>query len=55
MGETDTIRVGRDHECDVRVTDISVSRYHAAFKRSNDKNGGFFVTDNSSKFGTICL
>lgn len=55
MYETDIIKVGRDHECDVRVTDISVSRYHAMIKRTSEKGGGFYVNDNSSKFGTISL
>lgn len=53
MEYTDLIRVGRDSECEVRVTDISVSRFHAYIKR-NDK-GTFSLFDNNSKFGTLAL
>jgi pSer/pThr/pTyr-binding forkhead associated (FHA) protein len=31
---TDEIRVGRGHDTDMRVTDISVSRLHALIKKS---------------------
>jgi pSer/pThr/pTyr-binding forkhead associated (FHA) protein len=44
--------LGRGHESDVRISDISVSRSHAkiSFK---DKN--FFLEDTGSKFGTLVL
>jgi pSer/pThr/pTyr-binding forkhead associated (FHA) protein len=29
FAETSYVRIGRGHEVDIRVTDISVSRYHA--------------------------
>lgn len=45
------IRVGRGHDADIRVTDISVSRFHARINRNED--GEFFVEDNKSKFGTL--
>ena len=45
------IRVGRGHDADIRVTDISVSRFHALINRNED--GDFFVEDNKSKFGTL--
>ena len=45
------IRVGRGHDADIRVTDISVSRFHAKINRSID--GEYFVEDNKSKFGTL--
>jgi hypothetical protein len=45
-------KLGRGHESDVRVTDISVSRLHATISCNND---GFFIEDNNSKFGTLAL
>ena len=51
MGDRSYIRVGRGHDADIRVTDISVSRYHAKINR-NDA-GDYFVEDNKSKFGTL--
>jgi pSer/pThr/pTyr-binding forkhead associated (FHA) protein len=42
--------LGRGHECDVRISDISVSRKHAFIKF---KDGNFVITDNNSKFGTL--
>jgi len=37
----------------VRVTDISVSRFHAGIKKSS--KGEFVVEDNGSKFGTLVM
>jgi pSer/pThr/pTyr-binding forkhead associated (FHA) protein len=44
------IKLGRGHECEIRITDISVSRNHASIKITDD---GFFIYDNKSKFGTL--
>lgn len=44
--------LGRGHEADLRVTDISVSRIHAAMKFTED---GVYVEDNVSKFGTLMM
>ena len=44
--------VGRGHESEVRINDISVSRCHAIIKCRKD---GFYIEDNLSKFGTIVL
>lgn len=44
------IRLGRGHDSDIRISDISVSRCHAAIKFTN---GEFFLEDNNSKFGTL--
>jgi pSer/pThr/pTyr-binding forkhead associated (FHA) protein len=44
--------LGRGHESQVRINDISVSRCHAIIKCKPD---GFYVEDNTSKFGTIIL
>jgi hypothetical protein len=46
----DGIKIGRGHECEIRITDISVSRNHARIdKIEND----YIVFDNKSKFGTL--
>ena len=52
--------MGRGHESEVRVNDISVSRCHALLKyaASNEATngvGGFYMEDNLSKFGTLVL
>lgn len=52
MKEREFIRVGRGHDADIRVTDISVSRFHARINR-DPNNGQFYVEDNKSKFGTL--
>ena len=45
-------KIGRGHESEVRVNDISVSRCHAVVRKCAD---GFYINDNNSKFGTIIL
>jgi len=45
-------KMGRGHESEVRVNDISVSRCHAIIKYEKD---GFYIQDNMSKFGTLVL
>ena len=44
------INLGRGHESDIRVQDISVSRLHASIHL---ENGTFRVSDRKSKFGTL--
>ena len=44
------VKIGRQHVCDLRISDISVSRVHA-FLKFNDKK--FSLFDNDSKFGTL--
>lgn len=51
MSDKNFIRVGRGHDADIRVTDISVSRFHAKINKS--QSGEFYVEDNKSKFGTL--
>jgi hypothetical protein len=46
------IKMGRGHQCDLRISDISVSRVHALLKFEDDK---FLLFDNDSKFGTLIL
>eukprot|EP01017_Pseudomicrothorax_dubius_P038859 TRINITY_DN588_c0_g1_i10.p1 TRINITY_DN588_c0_g1~~TRINITY_DN588_c0_g1_i10.p1 ORF type:complete len:527 (-),score=115.43 TRINITY_DN588_c0_g1_i10:161-1741(-) len=48
----DGVKLGRGHQCDVRIGDISVSRLHAQIKY---EGGKFLLLDNNSKFGTLIL
>ena len=45
-----SICLGRGHDSDVRINDISVSRCHAMIKF---ERGQFLIEDNQSKFGTL--
>lgn len=47
-----SFNMGRGHESEVRVNDISVSRCHAIIKYHPD---GVYIEDNKSKFGTLVL
>ena len=47
---SDGIKIGRGHECQIRITDISVSRTHAKIDKIGDE---YFIFDNKSKFGTL--
>ena len=49
-----TFKLGRGHESDVRVSDISVSRCHAILKY-DENDHAFSLEDNLSKFGTLVL
>jgi pSer/pThr/pTyr-binding forkhead associated (FHA) protein len=46
-----SVSIGRGTDNDLRVTDISVSRVHAFIKKN--ANGDYYLTDNTSKFGTL--
>ena len=48
----DQFTMGRGHESQVRVNDISVSRTHALIKH---RENGIYLQDNKSKFGTLVL
>jgi len=50
----DTFRLGRGHDSEVRVSDISVSRCHAILKYDRNDHE-FYLEDNLSKFGTLVL
>lgn len=50
--EKPQFNMGRGHESEVRVNDISVSRCHAILKYQPD---GIYIEDNRSKFGTLVL
>lgn len=47
------VKMGRGHEADIRIADISVSRLHAVLKF--DPAGNISLHDRSSKFGTLVL
>ena len=44
--------LGRGHESDLRISDISVSRAHARIFFENDT---YYIEDLASKFGTLML
>ena len=48
------LTIGRGHESDVRINDISVSRSHAKLKY-NTEEGTLLLRDLKSKFGTLIL
>ena len=50
----DIIEIGRGHECDVRINDISVSRVHALLKYDT-VTGRLLIRNLKSKFGTLVL
>ena len=50
--EKNCFKLGRGHESDLRINDISVSRCHAKIKFVDGK---FLLEDNTSKFGTLVL
>jgi len=44
------LKLGRGHESDVRIADVSISRCHAMIRFHR---GHFILEDNNSKFGTL--
>ena len=46
----DAIKLGRGHESNIRISDISVSRCHAIIKVIDKR---FYIEDNNAKFGTL--
>ncbi|KRX04038.1 SMAD/FHA domain [Pseudocohnilembus persalinus] len=52
LAKKNMIRLGRGHDADIRIADISVSRCHASLKY---EKGVFYLDDNNSKFGTVRL
>jgi hypothetical protein len=47
-----TLKLGRGHESDVRIADVSISRWHATIS-FDEESGHFVLEDHSSKFGTL--
>jgi len=50
--EGERILLGRGHDCDIRINDISVSRKHSVLEFSE---GNVLLKDLYSKFGTLSL
>lgn len=50
LGDVSAIRIGRSHDSDIRITDISVSRHHATIKVGRNS---LSLEDHNSKFGTL--
>ena len=50
MHDKKVIHLGRGHDSDIRISDISVSRLHAHI---HYRDGMFILEDNDSKFGTL--
>jgi predicted component of type VI protein secretion system len=48
--EGHSLKVGRGHQCEMRINDISVSRTHAEMRFERNQ---FFIRDLNSKFGTL--
>jgi len=48
-GDT-TFKIGRGHDCDIRLNDNSISRFHTSLSFINKT---FLLKDNNSKFGTL--
>lgn len=45
------IKIGRGHECQMRISDVSISRLHALLRIGED--GHIYLEDQQSKFGTL--
>lgn len=52
--EIGMVKLGRGHESHIRVSDISVSRFHSKIVQDLDKRK-LYVCDNKSKFGSLIL
>ena len=49
----DSVSMGRGHEANVRIADISISRKHALFTFEGGKE--LWLKDDGSKFGTMVM
>jgi hypothetical protein len=45
------VKIGRGHDCEMRISDVSISRQHALIKLGED--GNVYISDHQSKFGTL--
>ena len=54
MNSNKKMKLGRGHDCDILLSDISVSRIHC-FLLADSMNKNLFIIDNDSKFGTLAL
>jgi hypothetical protein len=52
LEDSKTLKLGRSHDCHVRINDVSISRCQATIRY---EDGRFVLEDNRSKFGTLVL
>jgi len=50
LAEGKLLKLGRSHNCDVRINDVSISRCQATIRFHDEQ---FLLEDNRSKFGTL--
>lgn len=50
LADNKQLKLGRGHECGIKLEEVSMSRWHASIAY---RDGKFMVTDNRSKFGTL--
>jgi len=50
LADNKLLKLGRGHESDVRIADVSISRCHATIRF---QRGQFILEDHNSKFGTL--
>jgi hypothetical protein len=50
LAVSDTFKIGRSVETDMKIADISVSRLHAYIRLRDNE---LYLEDNGSKFGTL--
>lgn len=50
LADNKLLKLGRGHESDVRIADVSISRLHATIRFHR---GNFVLEDHNSKFGTL--
>ena len=47
-----SVNIGRANECELSIAELSVSRFHCMIHK---EEGGLYLEDNTSKFGTLVL
>ena len=52
LDKKNSINIGRANECELSISELSVSRFHCIIHKDE---GELFLEDNSSKFGTLVL
>ena len=52
LDKKNSINIGRANECELSISELSVSRFHCIIHKDE---GDLFLEDNSSKFGTLVL
>lgn len=50
LADNKLLKLGRGHESDIRIADVSISRCHATIRF---QRGNFLLEDHNSKFGTL--